>query len=275
VRIEGSIIYLNGFQFDGIDNQRFSKPFPVCVDIDGSLFEAVLVYMGRTEAMIYLYRFAKELLAELCFKIEEVNVSVIDQKLRISLISNGHQIDPPDSLFHNLYRITLRNGEIWAVDTTRAQHGYADPLCPWRYFEQHRSNKINREHNFGYIRHRAYQSHRVFPARCIVAQKIEKEELAKALEEKIPALAQEHRGKLNAILRGSDTVFKQAKDRFLDQLEDHLRATMTELYALEQIRRRNKEVESQLSQNMADPERQKGLDGMMSFMASAIRTAGP
>ncbi len=109
-----------------------------------------------------------------------------------------------------------------------------------------------------------------------MAQKIEKQELAKALEEKIPALAREHGGKLNAILRGSDTAFKQAKDRFLDQLEDHLRASMTKLHAPEQIKRRNKEVERQLSQNMADPDRQKRLDGFMRLMASAIGTAtGP
>lgn len=81
---------------------------------------------------------------------------------------------------------------------------------------------------------------------------------------------------MNAILRGSDAAFKQAKDRFLDLLEDHVSASMTKLYALEQIKRRNKEVECQLSQNMADPDRQKGLDGLTRFMASAIGTAtGP
>jgi glutathionylspermidine synthase len=116
----------------------------------------------------------------------------------------------------------------------------------------------------------------MFPVRHMIAQKIEKQELTKALKEKTPALAREHGGKLNTILRDSDAAFKQAKDRFLDQLEDHLRASMTKLYAPEQITRRNKEVESQLSQNMADPDRQKGLDGMMRFMASVVGTAaGP
>lgn len=105
----------------------------------------------------------------------------------------------------------------------------------------------------------------MFPVRQIVAQKIEKQELAKALEEKIPALAREHKGKLNAILRGLNVAFKQAKDRFLDQLEDHLRASMIKLYASEQITRRNKEIERQLSQNMADPDRQKRHDEVHGF----------
>ena len=113
----------------------------------------------------------------------------------------------------------------------------------------------------------------MFPARHKVAQKMEKQDLAKALEKKIPAWPQEYGGKLNAILRGSDAAFKQAKDRFLDQLEDHLTASMTKLYGPEQITRRNKEVEFQLSQNMSDPDGQKRLDGMMNFMASAIGAA--
>jgi hypothetical protein len=214
-------------------------------------------------------------LTELCSKIEEVNVSAINRKLQISLVfPDGHHIDPPDLLFHNLYRVTLKNGEVWAIDTTGAQYGYADPLCPWRDFEQHRSSKINRECEFGYIRHQVFQKFGMFPARQMVAQKVEKQDLVKALEEKIPAWAQEYGGKLNAILRGSDAAFKQAKNRFLDQLEDHIKASMTKLYTPEQITRRNKVVECQLSQNVADPNRQKELEGFMRFIASAIGTPG-
>jgi hypothetical protein len=54
VRIEGSIIFLNGFQFDGLDTQRQLNPFPGCLDGDRSLFEAVLVDMGCMEAMMYV-----------------------------------------------------------------------------------------------------------------------------------------------------------------------------------------------------------------------------
>jgi len=172
----------------------------------------------------------------------------------------------------NATQVRLKNGEMWALDTTGAQYGYADPLCPWRDFEQHRPCEINREYEFGYIRHQGYQSHGMLPVRHIVAQKIEKEELTKALEEKISVLAREHGGKLNVILKGSEDAFKQAKENFLDQLDDHLRALIAKLYTPEQITRRNKEVECQLSQNMADPNGQKRLDGMIKFMASAIGT---
>lgn len=152
----------------------------------------------------------------------------------------------------------------------RAQYGYTDPLCPWRDFEEDRSCKVNRECEFGYIRHQGYQSYGMFPVRYIVAQRVEKEELTKALEEKIPLLAKERGGKLIAILRGSDAAFEKANDEFLNQLEGHLRTLMAELYTPEQITRRNKEIECQLSKNMADPDRHRRLDGMIRFMGSAI-----
>ncbi len=78
-------------------------------------------------------------------------------------------------------------------------------------------------------------------------------------------MAREHEGKLNVILRGSDSAFKQVKDRFLDQLKNHLRASMIKLYAPEQITRRNKKIKCQLSQNMAEPDRQKRYDEVHDF----------
>lgn len=61
VRLEGSIVYLDGFQFDGLERQL--KPFAVRLNGDRSLFEAVLKYMGFTEAMMCLHGFVEELLA--------------------------------------------------------------------------------------------------------------------------------------------------------------------------------------------------------------------
>ena len=109
------------------------------------------------------------------------------------------------------------------------------------------------------------------PVRHSVAQMTEKQELSEAIEEMIPALAQTCGGKLNVILRGSDAAFKKAKDIFLDQMEDHLRACMTKLYAPDQIARRVKSIDSQFSQNMVNPDSQKAGKDMMSFMASALK----
>ena len=200
-------------------------------------------------------------------------MNVFKRKLDISLVlPDGHRLAPPDSFFHNLYRVTLKSGEVWAIDTTGAQYGYPNPCDPWPDFEQRRSCKVIRECDFGYIRRQVWQDYGMFPMKYMVTQKIEKLELAEALEEKIPTLAQGHGGKLNAILRGSDAAFKEAKDRFLDQLDDHLKASMAKLYDPDQTARRNKEVERQLPQNMADPDKKKSLNDFLRFVASAIGT---
>ncbi len=60
MRLEGSIVYLNEYQFDGLKRQL--KSFTICLSDDRSLFEAVLVYMRFTETMMYLHSFAEKLL---------------------------------------------------------------------------------------------------------------------------------------------------------------------------------------------------------------------
>ena len=158
------------------------------------------------------------------------------------------------------------------MDTTGAQYGYPDPLCPWPGFEQRRSCKVVIDYEFGAIRQRFNQFMAMRPERHIVAEMTEKRELAEAIEEMIPALAQACGGKLNVIVRGSDAAFKEAKDRFLDQLEDHLRVSMTKRYTADQIARRNQRIESYLSQIVADPDSQKLWAGLTKILPSAIGT---
>ena len=66
LRLEGSTIFVDGFQFASQSHSRESgqvlKPFPVPLDGDRSLAEAVSVFMGCMEAMAYLHGFAKELM---------------------------------------------------------------------------------------------------------------------------------------------------------------------------------------------------------------------
>ena len=83
----------------------------------------------------------------------------------------------------------------------------------------------------------------------MVAQTTERLELCAAIEEKIPAWAHACGGRLNVILGGSDAIFENAKDWFLDQLENHLRVSMIKLYTPDQIIRRNNSVDLQFSRN--------------------------
>ena len=64
---------------------------------------------------------------ELCSKIEDVNATMV-KKLYIAPEGQQHlaaSVKP----CHNLYRVPLKNGEKWAIDTTGAQFGYAERLA--------------------------------------------------------------------------------------------------------------------------------------------------
>lgn len=156
------------------------------------------------------------------------------------------------------------------MDITGAEYGYPGPLSPWLDFALHRSSKINRESDFGYVRRQVYRQYGSFPLRHTVAHTIEKLEVTKALEERIPAWAQERGGKLNPVLRGTDVTFKQAKDILLDQIVDHFRLSMVMLYSPEYFLRRVIEIESQLAKNLANLDSREWLEGLTSFMASTM-----
>ena len=158
------------------------------------------------------------------------------------------------------------------MDTTGAQHGYPGPLCPWPGIEQRRSYKVEKDSVFGTVQYEAFNALMILPRRHIVAQMTERQELCDAIEKRIPALAQACGGKLSTILRGSDATFKEAKDKFLDQLDDHLAASVIKLYTPGQIARRNKRVDSQFSKNKGTSN--KRTDAILRFIASASGSRG-
>ncbi|KAA8576643.1 hypothetical protein EYC84_006732 [Monilinia fructicola] len=254
VRIKDSTVYLDGVSGNGYKNAIYLAPFPTNLALDRNTFEAVLMWGSCTEAMVYLYGFAKEFLIDLCSRVEEVNVTVISPKLQICHTIAGSSVVNPPCLSHDLYRVTLNNGEEWAVDCTGVQYGYTEPLCSWSHISQHRLSKINAVNAFGYARqkpcHLGEIKHPI--VRMVVSKKEQAQrELAMALNKKIPELAQEYGGKLNAILEGSDAVFERAKDSFSAQLNDYVMAAVSKQNDHEQILRRSKEMDEFLSQVLA------------------------
>ena len=152
------------------------------------------------------------------------------------------------------------------MDTTGVQYGYPGPLCPWPGFEQSRSCKVVKDSELGAIRQRAFEIKAMMPVRHVVAQMTEKRELAAAIEELIPPLAQAFGGKLSAILMGSDTTSQRAVGIILDQLETHLRVSMTKLYTPDQIAKRNQSIDLHFSQIIAYSGTQKAWGGLMRSM---------
>ncbi len=47
-------------------------------------------------------------------------------------------INNMDYISHEIIKVTLRSGEVFAVDITGAQYGYHEPVTPWTKYEQER-----------------------------------------------------------------------------------------------------------------------------------------
>jgi hypothetical protein len=160
-----------------------------------------------------------------------------NQKLHVaeSPISWQRRVHP-DGLSHNLYRVTLKNGEKWAIDVTGAQFGYPEPLCPWQDYIMTRVKKIKKEQAFGAVR-------RDFSTNGAMQVRPEKLELAKMLEDKITEWAGEYGpgGLFNAILNGSDAAFKAARDKFLNVFNKHVNSSMIEVFSPKNVARRVEE----------------------------------
>lgn len=155
-------------------------------------------------------------------------------------------------MYHNLYKVTLKNGDVWAVDPTAAQFGYPSPLWPFHDLVKNRSTEVNEGEGLGHIRFITYKGRGHDPHRYFIAKKLAQEELAALIDAKIPQLAQGLGGKLGNILKGSDAAFEKAKEVLLTQLGDWIKASLLHLYLPTQILKRAQMIEAKISKDKED-----------------------
>ncbi|KAB8262947.1 hypothetical protein BDV32DRAFT_147123 [Aspergillus pseudonomiae] len=220
---------------------------PLCVELmsgDQRAFDAIVMVSSCTEAVVYLFSFVQDILSGLCSKIEELTIGVRNPEI---------SIQRPDGLSltttknHNVYRVKLKSGEIWVIDPSGAQYGFAECLYTWRNFAKDRLGGIHREDKLGYQRVETSRDHTEHSEFCLQVFDMELLELASALDEKIPTLAKVCGGNLKLILQGSDPAFEKAKDELLDQLGRCVDLCLEEVFAAERIVKRSMLAEGRIA----------------------------
>ncbi|KAF7441805.1 hypothetical protein TUN199_11613 [Pyrenophora tritici-repentis] len=251
------------------------KPFPVHLFEDQAILESALVYTTCMEAMVFLYSFTTELLRDICSEIKEITVTAIKHRLRICFgPAHGPKINTPQSMYHNVYRVVLKQGEVWAIDVTGAQFGYYKPLCSWESFQQ-RISKVDRVNDLGHIRHTVFYRPTKYPDKFMVSQQAEKEVLVKALEHWLSEWVTLHNGKFNTILHGPEAAWESTKHEFLEELSAHVKKSLTIMYTPAEIAKRATEVEARMDQNQADPTSRDEFEGFLKFVTSAMGNPSP
>lgn len=206
---------------------------------------------------------------DICSEIKEVTVSVIKHRLRICHgPTHRPHTNTPQSIHHNVYRVELKQGEVWVIDPTGAQFGYYEPLCSWGSFQQ-RISKVDRVNELGYIRHKVFYNHIRYPIKSMVSQQAEKEVLVKAVEYWLFMWVTPHSGKFNAMLQGSEAIFDGEKHMFLERLSAHIKESLARMYVPAELAKRTKEVEAQVARNRGDSTSVNEFEGLLKFFVSA------
>jgi hypothetical protein len=84
----------------------------------------------------------------ICSEIIEASVDPKDVPLRMILISKDG-VEVPDVDDHYLLRVTLKSGEVFAIDIAGAQYGWYESALPWAQFLS-RTQGTFKEYRFGY-----------------------------------------------------------------------------------------------------------------------------
>ncbi|KAF6807997.1 set domain-containing protein 5 [Colletotrichum sojae] len=191
---------------NGAGQSQFGQPLPTDLDVfrqHPELFKPVCLSGGGAEAFLYLCNVIKDMFLDTSPSITftEVEVRPAKQKLHVSSAALDAACSAGGSS-HQIYKIAMENGELWAMNVTAAQHGYSDAslLLPWSAYVKERSGSVDGEWRLGTHRNKPEDvwknSHRNPPPVLAQAQA-----LARELDSQFPILAAANGGSFPALLK--------------------------------------------------------------------------
>ncbi|KAE9380047.1 hypothetical protein N431DRAFT_315648, partial [Stipitochalara longipes BDJ] len=97
--------------------------------------KAVLTFGSGTDAVAWMHDMVKHMLKGIAVKIEEISVEPQNHKRQV--INLDHQPEQSQGGFkayHDILKVEIKNGEVYALDLAGAQFGYYDPITPWEEY---------------------------------------------------------------------------------------------------------------------------------------------
>ncbi|MCJ1472581.1 hypothetical protein MMC13_001230 [Lambiella insularis] len=141
------LLYLSEGVYDEDD---ILIPFPEDLVFDKEDRQAVLTYAACGDAPSFLHDFVAIMLESFHARIEEVEFHARNhRRSAVRIIPNG--IDRRDSRNgpHMVFKVSLPNGEVFALDIASGQHGFYDAIVPWHAISSHRILRIQSKQPFG------------------------------------------------------------------------------------------------------------------------------
>lgn len=123
-------------------------PFPNALVKNERDKKAILTVTMCDDAVGYLHKFIKELIEDVSVRIEEVQVSLRNKERITYCIRDDGEEDNVD-WDHHILRVTIKDGEAYAIDITGAQYNMFECIFPWDEYVGLHISRIIRSRPFG------------------------------------------------------------------------------------------------------------------------------
>jgi hypothetical protein len=150
----------------------------------------------------------------------------------------------PPNLPHEVCLVKTKQGELCVIDTTGAQFGFYEPLCPWSVVQQRFATVLNTR-NLGETRHACPSRPGLYMGgRSVSAEMVEKEWFLDEFEEWHRNWTEEEIEQFRTMTRCSEEEFTTSKREFLLLVEENVKACLAYNNTPLVISRRNQVVDS-------------------------------
>lgn len=155
-------------------------------------------------------------------KFQELYLEPKDSKVEITLLSLTGYRDKNSEYNHAVIKLTLNNGDQYALDISGAQFGYRTPLVPWNQYFDTRVDSVAQTKYLG--DHRRRSKFLVKPDEDgNGGMKTCNEEVAEVINAAIEKW-QKKNIKLKDMLRLQDSAFFSKREEFLRSIEESIEA---------------------------------------------------
>ncbi|KAL9580315.1 MAG: hypothetical protein Q9212_004568 [Teloschistes hypoglaucus] len=153
IEVEGDTMYMYEGEYG---EDQYLAPFPHDLFSREEDKWAALTFHACSDAVAFMCHILEMLLKGLYTVIDEVDtMKLLNTPRKTWIVDQNRIVHDRTEYPHELFRVVLKTGEMYALDFSGAQHGYFDPVLPWDTYLQSRlggdPRRINAFHSFGNI----------------------------------------------------------------------------------------------------------------------------
>ncbi|KAL8635448.1 MAG: hypothetical protein Q9228_007059 [Teloschistes exilis] len=151
IEVEGDTMYMYEGEYG---EDQYLVPFPHDLFSSEEDKWAAFTFHACSDAVAFMCHLLKMFLKGLYVVIDEVEMmKLLKTPRETCVVDQNRIIHDRNEYRHEVFRVVLKTGEMYALDFSGAQYGYHDPVLPWDTYVQSRlggdPRRIKAFHSFG------------------------------------------------------------------------------------------------------------------------------